>query len=128
MRAASGSTTTPRRFTWPASDSGCVSVFVYEYDFYDLWEHDVRLEKVFPWKGRLCPVCTGGRRLAPPEDCGRARAYMEQGDPRWREWSDAWPREDWARIVEIIQGVLDSAGDISALVADRERPGPRWSG
>ena len=27
MRAASGSTTTPRRFTWPASDSGCMSVF-----------------------------------------------------------------------------------------------------
>jgi hypothetical protein len=40
--------------------------FLYEYDFYDLWEHDVRLEKVLPWKGRLCPVCAGGlhRRIA----------------------------------------------------------------
>jgi hypothetical protein len=95
--------------------------FLYEYDFYDLWEHDVRLEKVLPLKGRLCPVCTGGRRLAPPEDCGGARAYMEHGDPRWREWSDAWPREDWALMAEIMQRVLDSDGDISALAADRER-------
>jgi hypothetical protein len=95
--------------------------FLYEYDFYDLWEHDIRLEKVLPWKGHLCPVCTGGRRLAPPEDCGGARAYMERGDPRWREWSDAWPREDWALIVETMRGVLDSDSDISPLVADRER-------
>ena len=50
--------------------------FLYEYDFYDLWEHDVRLEKVLPWKGQLCPVCTGGQRLAPPEDCGGARSFM----------------------------------------------------
>src|SRR6476660_5362166 len=56
--------------------------FLYEYDFYDLWKHDVRLEKVLPSKGRMCPVCTGGRRLAPLEDCGGARVYMEQGDPR----------------------------------------------
>jgi Uma2 family endonuclease len=37
---------------------------------------------------------------------------MEQGDPRWREWSDAWPREDWALMADIMQRVLDSDGDI----------------
>jgi hypothetical protein len=74
-----------------------------------------------PWKGRLCPVCIGGRRLAPPEDCGGARAYMEQGDPRWREWSDAWPREDWALMAEIMQRLLDSAGDHLDASWDRER-------
>jgi hypothetical protein len=95
--------------------------FLYEYDFYDLWQHDVRLEKVFPWKGRLCPVCTGGRRLAPPEDCGGARAYMEQGDPRWREWCDAMPRDEWALMAETMQRLLDSGGDVSALVGDREQ-------
>lgn len=94
--------------------------FLYEYDFYDLWEHDVRLEKVLPWKGRLCPVCIGGRRLAPPEDCGGARAYMEQGDPRWREWSDAWPREDWELMAETMQRVLDSDGDLWVVVRDRQ--------
>src|SRR6516225_5574618 len=47
--------------------------FLYEYDFYDGWQHDVRLEKVLPLNSkRLLPVCTGGQRLAPPEDCGGA--------------------------------------------------------
>jgi hypothetical protein len=46
---------------------------------------------------------------------------MEQGDTRWRQWSDAWPREDWALMAEIMRRVLDSDGNISALVADRER-------
>jgi hypothetical protein len=119
MRAASGSTTTPRKVHLAGFGFRLRERFLYEYDFYDLWEH--RLEKVLPWKGRLWPVCTGGRRLAPPEDCGGGRAYVEQGDRRWREWSDAWPREDWALLAEILQRVLDSDGAIAALVADRER-------
>lgn len=97
--------------------------FLYEYDFYDFWEHDVRLEKVLPWKDQLCPVCTGGRGLAPPEDCGGARAYIEQGDPRLREWLAAWPREDWALMVETMRCVLESGPDtnLSTVIADRER-------
>jgi hypothetical protein len=95
--------------------------FLYEYDFYDLWQHDVRLETVLPWNGQLCPVCTGGQRQAPPEDCGEARAYLEQGDPRWREWCDAAPREEWALMAETLQRLLESGGDVSALVVDRER-------
>jgi hypothetical protein len=43
--------------------------FLYEYDFYDSWEHDVRLEKILPWESRrIYPRCAGGQRLAPPED------------------------------------------------------------
>ena len=55
--------------------------FLYEYDFYDGWQHDVRLEKVLPLNSkRLLPVCTGGQRLAPPEDCGRgAGLYGSRG-------------------------------------------------
>jgi hypothetical protein len=35
--------------------------FLYEYDFYDGWQHDVRLEKVLPLNPkRLLPVCTAG--------------------------------------------------------------------
>ena len=53
-------------------------------------EHDVRLEKVLPLNSkRALPVCTGGQRPEPPEDCGGARAYMEEGDPRWRAWWEA---------------------------------------
>jgi hypothetical protein len=91
--------------------------FLYEFDFYDLWQHDVRLEKVLPWNGRLYPVCTGGGRQAPPEDCGGARAYMEEGDPRWREWCDAAPQEEWVLMAEIMQRLLDS-GCRAALKSD----------
>src|SRR6266536_3332871 len=43
--------------------------FVYEYDFIDGWEHDVRLEQILPLDRRRFPECIGGRRAAPPEDC-----------------------------------------------------------
>ena len=95
--------------------------FLYEYDFYDFWQHDIRLEKILPWNGRLCPVCTGGRRPAPMEDCGGARAYMERGDPRWQEWCDAWPREEWALMADMMRHFLDSDGDVSHLRSNRER-------
>jgi hypothetical protein len=90
--------------------------FLYEYDFYDQWEHDVRLEKVLPMGSRqLFPVCTAGQRLAPPEDCGGARAFMEDGDPRWRQWCDNFPREELKLVAETVQRVFDSGGDRSVM-------------
>jgi Plasmid pRiA4b ORF-3-like protein len=36
--------------------------FLYEYDFYDNWQHDIRLEKVLPLNSkRVFPVCIGGQ-------------------------------------------------------------------
>jgi Plasmid pRiA4b ORF-3-like protein len=52
--------------------------FLYEYDFIDGWCHDVRLEAILPAEhGRRYPVLTGGRRSAPPEQCGGAWAFLE---------------------------------------------------
>ena len=97
-----------------------MSSFLYEYDFYDGWEHDIRLERVLPLNSKhVLPVCIGGQRLAPAEDCGGARAYMEEGDPRWRTWSDAMPREDLRLIAETVKRFLDSGGDRS-VIGDRE--------
>jgi hypothetical protein len=47
--------------------------FLYEYDFYDNWVHDIRLEKVLPLNPeRVFPVCTGGQRgRLPPEGLRR---------------------------------------------------------
>jgi len=52
--------------------------FLYEYDFTDGWQHDVRVEQLLPLElGRLYPRCVGGRRRVPPEDCGGPWAFLE---------------------------------------------------
>ncbi len=52
--------------------------FLYEYDFTDGWQHDVRLERILPLEPRRrYPVCVGGRRAVPPEDCGGPWAFLE---------------------------------------------------
>ena len=50
--------------------------FLYEYDFGDQWEHEVRVEKFLPLEARRkYPVCIGGQGAGPPEDCGGPLAY-----------------------------------------------------
>ena len=34
---------------------------------------------------------------------------MEEGDPRWRAWWDAMPREDLRLIAETVKRFLDSS-------------------
>jgi Plasmid pRiA4b ORF-3-like protein len=51
--------------------------FLYEYDFGDLWQHVVRVERRLPvGRKRTYPVCIGGQRAVPPEDCGGPWAFM----------------------------------------------------
>jgi Plasmid pRiA4b ORF-3-like protein len=52
---------------------------VYSYDFGDDWRHDIVVEKIIPADpGVAYPRCTGGRRDAPPEDCGGIWVFNEQ--------------------------------------------------
>jgi hypothetical protein len=52
---------------------------VYNYDFGDDWRHDIVVEKIIPAvPGVAYPRCTGGRREAPPEDCGGIWAFNKQ--------------------------------------------------
>src|SRR5260370_42012920 len=79
----------------------------------------MRLEKGLPLRSkRGFPRCTGGQRPVTLEDCGGARAYMEE-DPRWRAWWDAMPREDLRLIAETVKRFLDSSGDRS-VIGERE--------
>ena len=55
--------------------------FTYVYNFIDHWVCDLRLEAILPRDPcRFYPVCTGGKRAAPPEDYGGARAYLQMVD------------------------------------------------
>lgn len=52
--------------------------FLYEYDFGDHWQHLIRVEAILqPQPCKTYPLCTGGKRTAPPEDCGGTRRFME---------------------------------------------------
>jgi hypothetical protein len=52
--------------------------FLYEYDFGDDWQHDIRLERILPLETEhTYPVCIGGKRSAPPEDCGGAWKFIQ---------------------------------------------------
>lgn len=48
----------------------------YEYDFGDLWEHEIRVEaRLERESGRSYPACVGGGRAGPPEDTGGPDGY-----------------------------------------------------
>lgn len=76
--------------------------FLYEYDFGDYWQHDIRLEQVLPLETHVhYPVCIGGHGACPPEDCGGPPGYMA-----WLDERSSWP--------ELLQ-----ARDDVLLVAER---------
>jgi hypothetical protein len=48
----------------------------YDYDYGDGWSHRVRVEKKLELDPRLqYPLCVGGARACPPEDCGGPPGY-----------------------------------------------------
>jgi hypothetical protein len=64
---------------------------LYEYDFGDSWLHDIEFEGIVaPEKGVKYPLCTGGERACPPEDCGGMEGYenllMILKNPRHKEF------------------------------------------
>jgi hypothetical protein len=75
--------------------------FIYDYDFGDLWRHDIRVEQTGAAEpGRAYPRCVGGRRAGPPEDCGGPWAFMERTQPH-RLWTDD------QRVTEILDEIIE---------------------
>jgi len=51
---------------------------LYVYDFGDYWQHDVRLETIFPADPAIrYPRIVDGVRSCPPEDCGGTGGYAD---------------------------------------------------
>ncbi len=98
-----------------------IPLAIYEYDFGSSWVHEVRFESVQEAEtGATYPVCVGGERRRPPEDCGGVRAYLELlktlADP-----SDP----EHASMLEWVGGSFDpeefNAGDVTF-----DNPVERW--
>jgi hypothetical protein len=50
----------------------------YAYDFGDGWEHDLLIEAIQPLDPEVTyPLCTGGARACPPDDCGGPARYAD---------------------------------------------------
>ena len=89
----------------------------YVYNFIDHWVCDLRLEAVLPVDPRRgYPVCTGGKRAAPPEDCGGAWAYLQRVD------AHHIPHEAMATVATALECLLKADGQtrIRQVIGDPE--------
>ena len=78
------------------------ALFSYGYHLGEGWQIEIQVEKIGPLeKGVFCPVCIGGERAGPPEDCGGIEAFhdmlaciKEPNTELGREWIE-WLGADY---------------------------------
>jgi hypothetical protein len=88
--------------------------FRYVYDFGAYWECDIRLKALLPLAPRrVYPVCIGGKRAAPPEDCRGAWGYLERLD----QHRLSPPLEAMGVVAEAISTLLAADPQTSVRVA-----------
>jgi hypothetical protein len=91
--------------------------FIYVYNFIDHWVCDLRLEAVLPLDSEgHYPVCLGGKRAAPPEDCGGAWAYLQRVDRHHV------PLEAMAVVARVLNRLLaaDDQTTMRQIIGDRD--------
>lgn len=81
----------------------------YEYDFGDGWNHEVLLQKILlPSPAVKYPICVGGKRACPPEDCGGPWGYQEllsiMSNPDHGEYKE---HKDWLEHMGYADGEFD---------------------
>jgi hypothetical protein len=88
--------------------------FRYVYDLGAYWECDIRLEALLPLAPRrVYPVCIGGKRAAPSEDCGGAWGYLERLDQHCLYP----PLEAMEMVAKAISTLLEAAPQTSVRAA-----------
>jgi hypothetical protein len=86
--------------------------FLYEYNFTDNWQLEIRVEKHISYDPKKTyPVCTGGARAAPPEECGGPWAFMALK----QKYSLRYSEERLVDICEQEEGE-DSSEELHALI------------
>jgi hypothetical protein len=92
----------------------CGERFRYVYDFGAYWECDIRLEALRPRTSRQgYPVCTGGKRAAPPEDCRGTWGYLK----RLEQHRLSPPLEAMGVVAEAINTLLAAEPQTSVRAA-----------
>jgi len=113
-----GDTLNEKRHTLADLAPAAKKKFIYEYDFGDSWEHEVKVEKVLPADAAFKhPVCLAGENACPPEDCGGIPGYYNlleiMADPKHPEHAEM---KDW------LGGELDATSfDLNAVNAALKR-------
>ncbi len=95
----------------------------YAYDYGDGWELRIRLEAVAGRDpGAPRATCTGGRRAAPPEDCGGIHAYDEMVSDPGSGVDDAFDPHDVDEALNLeaqLTHALDGLPDVLATMLRR---------
>lgn len=90
--------------------------FLYEYDFGDGWQHEVRVEeRRAPDDKYTYPCCIGGQRRAPPEKCGGPWAFMARRDVLPQQVADLYEQIQDDIEANGLEAILDLAEDIEDL-------------
>ena len=99
------------------------SKLIYEYDFGDGWEHTIEVKKIIePEPGVEYPVCLGGKKACPPEDCGGIWGYYQLletiADPK---------ADDHDNMLEWLGGAFDpdafDLDEVNAILAKLRNDG-----
>jgi hypothetical protein len=107
---------------------------LYEYDFGDGWEVDLRLESIQDMDPHTnCPRCTAGALAAPPDDCGGLPGFewvkAALADPQHPDHDEALEMvpEGWDAAVcnlEAINADMPALDDLCSGDEDPDEPDP----
>jgi Plasmid pRiA4b ORF-3-like protein len=93
-------------FAWKVKEQ-----FLYEYDFGDFWQHQIRVEAILTSKSKsLVPVCVAGKGACPPEDCGGAEHFMAQ-----KQHYSTWYISE---RLEAIEEEIEAEGEMSDYIEE----------